>query len=298
LCDKSHQSRQGGRRIGAAARCDSAWACDFSIASDSPRHRTGGPRQGPRPTELDRLPASHVRHRTRDGERARSRPGRPTRAQRRWPVERRRQPYCNSRRTASFVPNPTVITSGLDCARATSRHATFCVAEALAAGPRRGVAAAEIDLTPAADEAVDGRGSNSCAPCRSCLIETMKRLRKKTSSTGSRHAETEPAWLALNMMNRGECRASLPSTSTLATREGTSSSSRAARLARGETWTPTCFRARSTPNEVHDQMCGCLANDHAATGPARTRTAVGWVRLVIQQPPDNGFDDGGVRGAA
>jgi len=103
------------------------------------------------------------------------------------------------------------------------------------------VDASEIDLTPL-DAAVEELIAKLLYTMPECLSKTLESLRKKKLEHWHRNAETNRAWLALNMMTEARAGFRAFNEGPPGRREVDFIELRK-RLARGETWDEEMFRA-------------------------------------------------------
>lgn len=138
-----------------------------------------------------------------------------------------------------FITNPLVVTSrwsdesGLvygEPVGSSSMSAAKAILEA-----------SEIDLEPL-DRAVEALATKLLHTMPDCLIKTLESLRKKKLEHWQRNAETNRAWLALNMMTEAKAGFRAFNEGAPGHREVDFVELRR-RLARGETWDDEMFRA-------------------------------------------------------
>ena len=103
------------------------------------------------------------------------------------------------------------------------------------------LAASEIDLEPL-DRAVEALATKLLHTMPDCLTKTLESLRKKKLEHWQRNAETNRAWLALNMMTEAKAGFRAFNEGAPGRREVDFVELRR-RLARGETWDDEMFRA-------------------------------------------------------
>ena len=147
-----------------------------------------------------------------------------------------------------FIPNPLVVTS-----RWTDDSGGIVYGEPVGRSSqpaaRATVESCEIDLAPL-DEAVEGLATKLLHTMPECLTKTLESLRKKKLEHWQRNAETNRAWLALNMMTEAKAGFRAFNEGPPGRREVDFIELRR-RLARGETWDEEMFRAihpvRDTP---------------------------------------------------
>jgi 6-oxo-cyclohex-1-ene-carbonyl-CoA hydrolase len=235
-CDKPVINRVNGLRI--AGGQELGMACDFSIASDLARFGQAGPKHGSAPdggsTDFLHLYVGigHAIESCTVCE-----PWSAYKALRLGLVNRVVRVLKHDGR---YVPNPLVVTS-----RYIDEAGGIVYGEpvdaAAAAAAKATVQAAEVDLAPL-DEAVEALATKLLLTMPECLSKTLESLRKKKLEHWQRNAETNRAWLALNMMTEGRA-------GFLAFNEGPPGRREVdfielrRRLARGERWDDEMFRA-------------------------------------------------------
>jgi 6-oxo-cyclohex-1-ene-carbonyl-CoA hydrolase len=97
-----------------------------------------------------------------------------------------------------------------------------------------------VDLAPL-DKAVDLLATKLLKTMPECLIKTIESIRKKKLEHWQRNAETNRAWLALNMMTEGRAGFRAFNEGPPGNREVDFIELRR-RLARGDTWDEELFR--------------------------------------------------------
>jgi 6-oxo-cyclohex-1-ene-carbonyl-CoA hydrolase len=246
-CDKPVINRVNGMRIGGGQEI--GMACDFSIASDLANFGQAGPRHGSAPdggsTDFLHLYVgiAHAMESCTVCE-----PWSAYKAQ--------RLGLLNGvvpvlREDGRFVPNPAAITDRWIDDRGAIVYGELLRGDALAAAKAR-ISKGPIDLTPL-DEAVNALATKLLCTMPECLIKTIESLRKKKLEHWQKNAETNRAWLALNMMTEGKAGFTAFNEGTGGRREADFVELRR-RLARGETWDADMFR-EIHPN--HATICGC-----------------------------------------
>ena len=246
-CDKPVINRVNGMRIGGGQEI--GMACDFSIASDLANFGQAGPRHGSAPdggsTDFLHL---YVGIAQAMESCTLCEPWSAYKAQ--------RLGLLNGvvpvlREDGRFVPNPAAITDRWIDDRGAMVYGELLRGEPLAAAKAR-IAAGTIDLAPL-DAAVEALATKLLCTMPECLIKTIESLRKKKLEHWQQNAETNRAWLALNMMTEGKAGFTAFNEGTSGRREVDFVELRR-RLARGETWDTDMFR-EIHPN--HAQLCGC-----------------------------------------
>ena len=150
-----------------------------------------------------------------------------------------------------IVPNPLVVTDRWIDQRGAIVYGEPLAGEARVQGQAR-LKLGRIDLGPL-DAAVERLSTRLLYTMPECLIKTIESLRKKKLEHWQRNAETNRAWLALNMMTEGKAGFTAFNDGPAGRREVDFVELRR-RLARGETWDADMFR-EIHPN--HAQLCGC-----------------------------------------
>ena len=246
-CDKPVINRVNGMRIGGGQEI--GMACDFSIASDLAIFGQAGPRHGSAPdggsTDFLHLYVgiAHAMESCTICE-----PWSAYKAQ--------RLGLLNGvvpvlREDGYFVPNPSVVTDRWIDDRGAIVYGDLLRGEALAAAKAR-IAKGPLDLSPL-DDAVTALATKLLCTMPECLIKTIESVRKKKLEHWQRNAETNRAWLALNMMTEGKAGFTAFNEGAPGRREVDFVELRR-RLARGETWDADMFREI---HPKHDEMCGC-----------------------------------------
>lgn len=100
-----------------------------------------------------------------------------------------------------FIPDPAVHTDRWIDETGAIVYGEFKAGEELAAAKAL-TARSEVDLSPL-DAAVERLAAKLLHTMPDCLIKTIESLRKKKLEHWQRNAETNRAWLALNMMTEG-----------------------------------------------------------------------------------------------
>jgi 6-oxo-cyclohex-1-ene-carbonyl-CoA hydrolase len=198
-CDKPVINRVNGMRIGGGQEI--GMACDFSIASDLARFGQAGPRHGSAPdggsTDFLHLfvgianameSCTLCEH---------------------WSAYKAQRlgllngvvPVLKTT-DGRFIPNPAVVTDRwIDDAGALV-YGDFKTGAALEAA--KGLTQRlEIDLTPL-DDAVEALATKLLYTMPDCLTKTIESVRKKKLEHWQQNAETNRAWLALNMMTEAK----------------------------------------------------------------------------------------------
>jgi 6-oxo-cyclohex-1-ene-carbonyl-CoA hydrolase len=139
-----------------------------------------------------------------------------------------------------YLPNPAVITDRWIDERGVIVYGEPLGGEALAAAKTR-ISKGPIDLS-VLDQAVDALATKLLCTMPECLIKTIESLRKKKLEHWQRNAETNRAWLALNMMTEAKAGFTAFNEGAPGHREVDFIELRR-RLARGETWDDDMFQA-------------------------------------------------------
>jgi 6-oxo-cyclohex-1-ene-carbonyl-CoA hydrolase len=193
-CDKPVINRVNGLRIGGGQEI--GMACDFSIASDLARFGQAGPRHGSAPdggsTDFLHLfvgmaqameSCTLCEH---------------------WSAHKaQRLGLLNGvtpvlRSDGRFIPNPAVRTDRWIDEAGTIVYGEFKTGEDLKAAKAL-TDRCDVDLA-GLDAAVDALTTKLLYTMPDCLIKTIESVRKKKLEHWQRNAETNRAWLALNMM--------------------------------------------------------------------------------------------------
>ena len=246
-CDKPVINRVNGMRIGGGQEI--GMACDFSVASDLANFGQAGPRHGSAPdggsTDFLHLYVG-IAHAMESCTLCEP-----------WSAYKaHRLGLLNGvvpvlHENGGVIPNPAVVTDRWIDERGALVYGEMRRGEALAAAKAR-IAAGRIDLTPL-DAAVNALATKLLCTMPECLIKTIESLRKKKLEHWQQNAETNRAWLALNMMTEGKAGFTAFNEGPAGKREVDFVELRR-RLARGETWDADMFR-EIHPN--HAQVCGC-----------------------------------------
>ena len=233
-CDKPVINRVNGMRVGGGQEI--GMACDFSIASDMANFGQAGPRHGSAPdggsTDFLHLfvgIANAMESCTL------CEPWSAYKAQ--------RLGLLNGvvpvlRIDGAFVPNPAVVTDRWIDERGSIVYGDLLTGSAFAAAKAR-IASGQIDLAPL-DRAVDALATKLLHTMPECLIKTLESLRKKKLEHWQRNAETNRAWLALNMMTEAKAGFTAFNEGTAGRREVDFIELRR-RLAQGYTWDDEMF---------------------------------------------------------
>ena len=235
-CDKPVINRVNGMRI--AGGQELGMACDYSVASDLARFGQAGPKHGSAPdggsTDFLHLfvGIAHAMESCTICE-----PWSAYKAQ--------RLGLLNGvvpvlRDNGHFMPNPAVVTDRWIDEHGAIVHGDLRRGDALVAAKAR-IAKGQIDLSPL-DEAVNGLATKLLCTMPECLIKTIESLRKKKLEHWHRNAETNRAWLALNMMTEARAGFRAFNEGPPGRREVDFIELRR-RLARGEAWDDEMFRA-------------------------------------------------------
>ena len=233
-CDKPVINRVNGMRI--AGGQEIGMACDFSIASDLAVFGQAGPRHGSAPdggsTDFLHLFVG-MAHAMESCTLCET-----------WSAYKANRlglltgivPVLKV--DGRFVPNPAVVTAWTD------DNGAICYGEmrtgAALAEAKRVIANGRVDLTPL-DAAVEALATKLLHTMPDCLTKTIESLRKKKLEHWQRNAETNRAWLALNMMTEGKAGFRAFNDGPPGRREVDFVELRR-RLARGETWDDEMFR--------------------------------------------------------
>lgn len=174
-------------------------ACDFSIASDLARFGQAGPRHGSAPdggsTDFLHLfvGVGHAMESCTLCE--------PWSAYKALRLGLLNGVVPVLKRDGFFIPNPAVHTTRWIDETGAIVHGEFKTGEELAAA-RTLTEASDVDLSPL-DAAVEALATKLLHTMPDCLIKTIESVRKKKLEHWQRNAETNRAWLALNMMTEG-----------------------------------------------------------------------------------------------
>jgi 6-oxo-cyclohex-1-ene-carbonyl-CoA hydrolase len=234
-CDKPVVNRVNGMRI--AGGQELGMACDFSVASDLARFGQAGPKHGSAPdggsTDFLHLYVG-IGHAIESCTLCEI-----------WSAYKALRLGLLNRvvpvlkHQGRFIPNPLVVTS-----RWTDDSGAIVYGEPVGGGAmeaRALVDASEIDLTPL-DAAVEELATKLLLTMPECLSKTLESLRKKKLEHWHRNAESNRAWLALNMMTEGRAGFRAFNEGPPGRREVDFIELRR-RLARGEAWDEEMFRA-------------------------------------------------------
>ncbi|HET7695375.1 MAG TPA: 6-oxocyclohex-1-ene-1-carbonyl-CoA hydratase [Vicinamibacterales bacterium] len=193
-CDKPVINRVNGLRIGGGQEI--GMACDFSIASDLARFGQAGPRHGSAPdggsTDFLHLfvGMAHAMESCTLCEH--------------WSAYKaHRLGLLNGvvrvlKSDGRFIPNPGVVTDRWIDDTGALVYGDFKTGEELEAAKQLTLRS-EIDLAPL-DAAVEALATKLLYTMPDCLTKTIESVRKKKLEHWQRNAETNRAWLALNMM--------------------------------------------------------------------------------------------------
>jgi 6-oxocyclohex-1-ene-carbonyl-CoA hydrolase len=234
-CDKPVINRVNGMRI--AGGQEIGMACDFSIASDLAVFGQAGPRHGSAP---DGGSTDFLHLYVGIGAAMESCTLCET-----WSAYKAHRlgllnglvPVLSI--DGKVVPNPSVITDRWIDEQGAIVHGEFRTGQALAAA-RAAMAAGRIDLSPL-DAAVEALATKLLYTMPECLTKTVESVRKKKLEHWQRNAETNRAWLALNMMTEGRAGFRAFNEGPPGRREVDFIELRR-RLAAGETWDEEMFR--------------------------------------------------------
>jgi len=234
-CDKPVINRVNGMRI--AGGQELGMACDFSVASDLARFGQAGPKHGSAPdggsTDFLHLYVG-IGHAIESCTLCET-----------WSAYKalrlglinRAVPVLKHQ--GRFIPNPLVVTS-----RYTDDSGAIVYGEPIGGSTMEAkalVEASEIDLAPL-DAAVEELIMKLLHTMPECLSKTLESLRKKKLEHWQQNAETNRAWLALNMMTEARAGFRAFNEGPPGRREVDFIELRK-RLARGETWDEEMFRA-------------------------------------------------------
>jgi 6-oxo-cyclohex-1-ene-carbonyl-CoA hydrolase len=246
-CDKPVINRVNGMRIGGGQEI--GMACDFSVASDLATFGQAGPRHGSAPdggsTDFLHL---FVGMSAAMESCTLCEPWSAYKAQRLGllngvvPVLR-----AGDR----FVPNPTVITDRWVDDRGQIVYGELLTGAAFK-DAKAAIAGGTIDLAPL-DAAVNALSTRLLYTMPDCLTKTIESMRKKKLEHWHRNAETNRAWLALNMMTEAKAGFRAFNDGPPGRREVDFIELRR-RLAAGHTWDDEMFREI---DPRHEEICGC-----------------------------------------
>jgi len=246
-CDKPVINRVNGMRIGGGQEI--GMACDFSIASDLAKFGQAGPKHGSAPdggsTDFLHLfvGIAHAMESCTLCE--------PWSAYKAFRLGLLNRVVPVAFHGTCAIPNPTVVTSRWLDDEGRVVYGEPLEGEALAEGQAL-LKACTIDLAPL-DAAVEEMAAKLLYTMPECLIKTIESVRKKKLEHWHRNAETNRAWLALNMMTEGRAGFRAFNEGPPGRREVDFIELRR-RLARGETWNDDMFREI---DPRHDAICGC-----------------------------------------
>jgi 6-oxocyclohex-1-ene-carbonyl-CoA hydrolase len=193
-CDKPVINRVNGLRIGGGQEI--GMACDFSIASDLARFGQAGPRHGSAPdggsTDFLHLFVGMAQAMESC-----------TLCEHWSAYKAQRLGLLNGvtpvlRSDGRFIPNPAVRTDRWIDETGAIVYGEFKTGEELKTAKAL-TDRCEVDLS-GLDAAVDGLATKLLYTMPDCLIKTIESVRKKKLEHWQRNAETNRAWLALNMM--------------------------------------------------------------------------------------------------
>ena len=235
-CDKPVINRVNGMRI--AGGQEIGMACDFSIASDLAIFGQAGPRHGSAP---DGGSTDFLHLYVGIGAAMESCTLCET-----WSAYKAHRlgllngivPVLSIE--GSVVPNPSVITDRWIDDQGSIVHGEFRTGQALA-DAKATIAAGSIDFSPL-DAAVEALATKLLYTMPECLTKTVESVRKKKLEHWQRNAETNRAWLALNMMTEGRAGFRAFNEGPPGRREVDFIELRQ-RLAAGETWDEEMFHA-------------------------------------------------------
>jgi 6-oxocyclohex-1-ene-carbonyl-CoA hydrolase len=234
-CDKPVINRVNGMRIGGGQEI--GMACDFSIASDLATFGQAGPRHGSAPdggsTDFLHLFVG-VAQAMESCTLCES-----------WSAYKAyRLGLLNLvvpvlRLDGAAVANPAVVTNRWIDDRGAIVYGDLLTGAALADARAR-MKSGQIDLAPL-DAAVEDLATKLLYTMPECLIKTIESVRKKKLEHWQRNAESNRAWLALNMMTEAKAGFRAFNDGPPGHREVDFIELRR-RLARGETWDDELFR--------------------------------------------------------
>jgi 6-oxo-cyclohex-1-ene-carbonyl-CoA hydrolase len=154
-------------------------------------------------------------------------------------------------RDGRFVPNPMVVTDRWTGDEGRIVYGEFLTREA-GREAQRTMESCRVDLTRL-DAAVETLSGKLVDTFPECLTKTIESLRKKKLEHWQRNAESNRAWLALNMMTEARAGFRAFNEGPRHRREVDFIELRR-RLARGETWDEEMF---TEIDPRHDEICGC-----------------------------------------
>lgn len=235
-CDKPVINRVNGLRI--AGGQEIGMACDFSLASDLARFGQAGPRHGSAP---DGGSTDFLNLFVGIGQAMES-----CTLCEQWSAYKAQRlgllngvfPVLND--GGRFVPNPAVRTDRWIGEEGQIVYGEFKTGPELDAA-RAQIARCEVDLSRL-DAAVEGLATKLLYTMPDCLIKTIESVRKKKLEHWQRNAETNRAWLALNMMTEARAGFRAFNDGAPGQREVDFIELRR-RLARGDTWDDEMFDA-------------------------------------------------------
>jgi 6-oxo-cyclohex-1-ene-carbonyl-CoA hydrolase len=235
-CDKPVINRVNGLRI--AGGQELGMACDFTIASDLARFGQAGPKHGSAP---DGGSTDFLHLYVGIGNAIES----CTLCEHWSAYKALRLGLINQvvpvlRHQARLVPNPLVVTSAWTDGSGVIVYGEPLRGEAKTAAQAI-VDASTIDLEPL-DHAVESLSTKLLSTMPDCLSKTLESLRKKKLEHWQQNAETNRAWLALNMMTEAKAGFRAFNEGPPGRREVDFVELRR-RLARGDTWDEELFRA-------------------------------------------------------
>jgi len=234
-CDKPVINRVNGLRV--AGGQEIGMACDFSIASDLARFGQAGPKHGSAPdggsTDFLHLfvGLGHAIESCTLCEHWSA-----YKAVRLGLINRAVPVLVHEGRR---IPNPLIVTDRWTDAEGGIAYGEFLTGDAAVAG-KAVMKASAIDLSPL-DVAVNAYCTNLLYTMPECLTKTLESLRKKKLEHWHRNAETNRAWLALNMMTEAKAGFRAFNDGPPGHREVDFVELRR-RLAAGETWDDEMFR--------------------------------------------------------
>jgi 6-oxo-cyclohex-1-ene-carbonyl-CoA hydrolase len=247
-CDKPVINRVNGLRI--AGGQELGLACDFSVASDLARFGQAGPKHGSVPdggaTDFLHLYVG-IGHAIESC----------TLCEHWSAYKALRLGLVNEvvpvlvTPEGRRIPNPLVITDRWVDEMGRIVYGEFVTGEARAAAEQR-LRSCRVDLTPL-DEAVESLATKLLYLMPECLTKTLESLRKKKLEHWYRNADSNRAWLALNMMTEGRAGFRAFNEGTHDRREVDFVELRR-RLAQGATWDEELIREI---HPRHDELCGC-----------------------------------------
>lgn len=247
-CDKPVINRVNGLRV--AGGQELGLACDFSIASDLARFGQAGPKHGSVPdggaTDFLHLYVG-IGHAIESC----------TLCEHWSAYKALRLGLLNEvvpvlvTPDGRRIPNPLVITDRWIDEMGRIVYGEFLTGEARAAAEAR-LKACRVDLAPL-DAAVETLITKLLYLMPECLTKTLESLRKKKLEHWYRNAETNRAWLALNMMTEGRAGFRAFNEGSRERREVDFIELRR-RLAQGAPWDEDLIREI---HPLHDEICGC-----------------------------------------